>query len=116
MPTAAGDEQRRQPLAPTRRNHHGVDTEPLTQQDWIRASIWATQFLRSSGSWPVRASASGTTSGVVRGVSDVDAGRPAGDPRTATHAHRAAGSGLDAIARLMADARAQLLAEHDVVR
>jgi hypothetical protein len=40
-PTAAGDEQRRQPLAPTRRNRHGVDTEPLTQRDWIRASIWA---------------------------------------------------------------------------
>jgi hypothetical protein len=35
--------------------------------------------------------------------------------RRRTHT-RAAASGQDAVARLMADAREQLLAEHDVVR
>ena len=35
--------------------------------------------------------------------------------RRRTHT-RAAASGLDVVARLMADAREQLLAEHDVVR
>lgn len=57
---------------------------------------------------------------------------PDDDPRTATHAQQgvgnlllsgrqdttggAVGSGLDAVAWLMADALEQLLAEHDVVR
>ncbi len=41
---------------------------------------------------------------------------PADDPRATTHAFPAAASGLDAVARLMADARELLLAEHHVVR